>query len=304
MDSATVLTRREGKALLLHGRGGSGPKFSDRIRASHLGDRLGLNPENCVSPSGPMRVEAQGGVHADGFAWWAFPPGVTRSYQADEWLQSDVSMDIAAEAGRDCELCIGFSQGAMLLSVLLAEGRLPNCSVAVIAGAGWPRPYASSLEAYHARGNQPVGGSLKSPSILHVTSPKDLINPIDQVGARGPSQPFPLHSLRPSADTRSFPASIDRLRPFPGAGCAQASRRRRLRARWGPHCAHSGRGGGCGRAVDQPETGGVSRDQIGMNWVPRLSKPLVLYIDSSNSRPRRPVKKASALINRILSHSP
>ena len=49
-----------------------------------------------------------------------------RSYEADEWLRSDEAIEVAAEAGKDCELCLGFSQGAMLLAVLLSEGKLPS----------------------------------------------------------------------------------------------------------------------------------------------------------------------------------
>ena len=173
-----VLVRRNCKALLLHGRGGNGPSFSSRLRQSHLGERIGLREENVVSPSGSVGLSHEG--NAEGRAWWEFPEGATRSYEADEWIRSDEAIEIAATAGADCELCIGFSQGAMLLAVLIAQGRLPRCRVAVIAGAGWPRPFASELEAYKGRGGRPVGGSAVNPSILHVTSAADLINPKSQ----------------------------------------------------------------------------------------------------------------------------
>lgn len=163
-----------GAALLLHGRGGSGAAFGGRVAGSALGERLGLGEGGTRAwraPDGPTSLDD------GGFAWWAFPPGVSRSYEADEWLGSGDALAVAEEAGRGCELCVGFSQGGMLLAVLLASGRLPDCRVAVVAGAGWPRPYAATLRGFRERGRRPVGGSLRTPAILHVTSPADAINP-------------------------------------------------------------------------------------------------------------------------------
>ncbi|QDZ24406.1 FSH1 domain-containing protein [Chloropicon primus] len=178
MTPEPVLVRKGGTGLLLHGRGGNGKRFSERLERSYLGQRIGLREENVVSPSGPVSLDKEG--NEGGRAWWAFPEGVGRSYEADEWIRSDEAIEIASREGRHCELCIGFSQGAMLLAVLLAQGKLPDCRVAVIAGAGWPRPFASSLESFRLRGNRPVGGSVRAPSILHVTSAEDLMNPRDQ----------------------------------------------------------------------------------------------------------------------------
>jgi len=166
---------------LLHGKGGTGRAFRERVAGnkSALGQHLGLSGRRAgwavASPDGPVTLDGGGGC-----AWWAFPPGVTRSYEADEWLGSQLALDLAGEAGRGCQLALGFSQGAMLLAVLLSRGLLPDCRAAVLAGAGWPRPYAQDLEDFKARGRQPRGGSLVQPQILHVTSASDSINPREQ----------------------------------------------------------------------------------------------------------------------------
>ena len=169
--------RGRGAALLLHGRGGSGAVFGGRVAGSALGEAVGLGEGGTRAWRAPDGTAPLGG---GGFAWWAFPPGVSRSYEADEWLGAGAALDAAAEAGHGCEFCLGFSQGAMLLAVLLACGRLPDCRVAVIAGAGWPRPFADDLRSFRDRGGQPVGGSLIKPAVLHVTSEQDLINPREQ----------------------------------------------------------------------------------------------------------------------------
>ncbi len=176
------MSRTEGGVLLLHGKGGSGRSFRERVAGSTstLGKHLWLSGGGrragwtVTSPDGPVALD--GG----GFAWWAFPPGVSRSYEADEWIGSPLALERASEAARGCQLAIGFSQGAMLLAVLLSKGLLPDCRAAVLAGAGWPRPYARDLDDFRARGRQPRGGSLVQPQILHVTSASDRINPKDQ----------------------------------------------------------------------------------------------------------------------------
>ena len=168
------------RALLLHGRGGSGPRFGEALAASPLGRELGLREAGAwVAPSGPVPLGA--GPAGGSFAWWEFPPGVERSFLADEWVRSEEAIEIAAEAGRGCDVAIGFSQGAMLLAVLIALGKLPDLRCAVIAGAGWPRPYAEELEKFAARGRRPIGGGLHDvPKILHVSSETDTMNPLAQ----------------------------------------------------------------------------------------------------------------------------
>ena len=192
------------KVLLLHGRGGKGQAFTNRIRNNTLGTKLGMNesltlPLKSPSPSsintkqgeevegqveGQVEVVAPDGtvpLEEGGYAWWEFPPGVSRSYEASEWIRSEESIERAAEAARECDLCIGFSQGAMLLAVLIAKGKLSSkCKAAVLGGAGWPKPYASDLEDYRRRGGQPVGGAIHIPRLLHVTSENDAINPREQ----------------------------------------------------------------------------------------------------------------------------
>ena len=148
------------KVLLLHGRGGKGQAFTNKIRDNTLGQKLGMNltegqvevEVEVVAPDGTVPLEDGKG----GYAWWEFPPGVSRSYEASEWIRSEESIERAAEAARECDLCIGFSQGAMLLAVLIAKGKLSSkCKAAVLGGAGWPKPYASDLEDYRRRGGQP-----------------------------------------------------------------------------------------------------------------------------------------------------
>ena len=110
VEMSVGVSRTKGGVLLLHGKGGSGRSFRDRVASnkSSLGRQLGLfkGDWDVFSPDGPVEL---GTGH--GFGWWSFPEGVNRSYLADEWIGSQDALDLATLKGQNCQLMLGFSQG-------------------------------------------------------------------------------------------------------------------------------------------------------------------------------------------------
>eukprot|EP00668_Euglena_longa_P045444 GGOE01061106.1.p2 GENE.GGOE01061106.1~~GGOE01061106.1.p2 ORF type:complete len:217 (+),score=51.88 GGOE01061106.1:71-652(+) len=129
-----------------------------------------------VFPTAPHPV----GDVKGGFAWWSLPPGV-RSFQATEFVGFEESAQLVEDVWRrqgPFDAVLGFSQGAMLLSVLLARGLVDQSALkparAILFGAAWPNPYGDTV-----RGLTEMGESLRRSSLrtLHVYSMHDPMNP-------------------------------------------------------------------------------------------------------------------------------
>ena len=163
------------RVVLLHGKGGAGAEF-----AASLAPLCRLLPgARWEAPDAPLRLSPSSEERA-AFAWWAAAGG-GRSYEADAWAGGDAALAAAAAACEGAQLVLGHSQGAMLLGVLLAQRRLGGVECAILSGAAWPRPYASSVEANVVERLHPTRGKLYTgPAILHTLSRRDAVNPYAQ----------------------------------------------------------------------------------------------------------------------------
>mmetsp|Transcript_20753 Transcript_20753/g.40340 ORF Transcript_20753/g.40340 Transcript_20753/m.40340 type:complete len:245 (+) Transcript_20753:118-852(+) len=162
------------KVLVLHGKGDTKENFGAVLEP--------LRTKLRQSPAGrDVQWEFLTAPHeiAPGrFAWWTLPPGV-RSFDASEYIGIDESFKLiedhwTKQGPYDCIL--GHSQGAIILSVILAKASLEGYSVkppfGILCGAAWPKPFESLLERMGAEGT----GKYEFQT-LHSYSPKDSINP-------------------------------------------------------------------------------------------------------------------------------
>jgi len=175
------------RVLALHGSEGDGATISkvlDDWRNNLLVLQSGIDLETTVLDA-PFE---KGG----GYAWWTMPPGV-RSFNAQEYKGFDHSSTLVLDALKDgsnspFDLILGHSQGATLLSALLALNRItahPKLGYA-LNGVAWPNPYASELEALRiVRTDDADAESTESPRVLLIVGERDAINPpegAEQVG--------------------------------------------------------------------------------------------------------------------------
>ena len=177
--AAAATTSKSIRCLGLHGSGGNKDEFFKTVKHA-----LGGTYDNCsiVTIDAPFPKEG-------GFCWWTMPPG-TRSFNADEYIGFEQSANTVLEAlgvpsQQDDEsgtavdgtfdLVFGHSQGAILLSALLATNRIPQHPRLgyILNGVAWPNPYSLELGRLQFIGdtNQDV------PRILFLTGIKDTINP-------------------------------------------------------------------------------------------------------------------------------
>uniref|UniRef100_A0A7S1IPF6 Serine hydrolase domain-containing protein n=1 Tax=Eutreptiella gymnastica TaxID=73025 RepID=A0A7S1IPF6_9EUGL len=163
------------RILVLHGKEGNGDEFKERLAPLQkgLGEDRNLEWVFLTAP------HAVGG----GFAWWTLPPGV-RSFQATEYGGFEESIELIERAWEELgpfDAVMGYSQGAILLSVLLSRGLTGGVtpvrpSRAILFGAAWPNPYSSGLEALK---EPEVQQSLEEGPLrtLHVYGTRDKVNP-------------------------------------------------------------------------------------------------------------------------------
>jgi len=125
--------------LALHGKGGSGVEFQRKLA------RL-IEKTNDIAPSDVNVKWTFLDAPFEGGQWWLLPPN-TRSFEANEYMGFRQSKDIVMDEikDNDVDLVVGHSQGAILISALLAsnsDGTFPRC---VLNGAAWPNPFTSDL---------------------------------------------------------------------------------------------------------------------------------------------------------------
>ena len=189
IPATTTDDSRDFRILCLHGKGGNGEEFLKRL----LPLRTLLN-DSLVGSNVSIRWEAMTAPYQisetdDAYAWWTMSPGV-RSFNADEYIGFDASasnvMDAllpsesstsAAEYSYD--LILGHSQGAILLSALLAtntELQRSNCAY-ILNGAAWPNPYQKALTSLSEKSAQHE--IKKDTKMLFVMGKSDTINPIE-----------------------------------------------------------------------------------------------------------------------------
>lgn len=155
---------RKKRMLCLHGKGGNAASFA-----------RGLAPlVDATSNSWDWHFAdgTQPEPNPGGRGWWTLQPG-QRTYNAASLPGLDISMKRVIEAG-PWDGLFGFSQGAMLAALVIAEdgGKQKQeraiKELAIIVGAAWPTCAAAKLETL-----QP-SDVVRS---LHVVGERDVINP-------------------------------------------------------------------------------------------------------------------------------
>jgi len=191
------------RILCLHGKGGNGQEFLERLLPLRrlLDDRLADEKKRSevISDDVSIKWEALTAPYqisgTDTYAWWTMSPGV-RSFNADEYIGFDESAskvinavfpnhDSSTTASKECsyDLILGHSQGAILLSALLATNidlQRSNCSY-ILNGAAWPNPYDKALTSLSEEQNttQHHEIMIKDTRMLFVMGKSDTINPIE-----------------------------------------------------------------------------------------------------------------------------
>lgn len=166
MISSDGEPKRKKRMLCLHGKGGNAASFA-----------RGLAPlVDATSNSWDWHFAdgTQPEPNPGGRGWWTLQPG-QRTYNAASLPGLDVSMKLVMEDG-PWDGVFGFSQGAMLAALVIAEDGEKQKEeraikeLAIIVGAAWPTCAAAKLE------------TMPSDVVrtLHVVGASDVINPPKQ----------------------------------------------------------------------------------------------------------------------------
>lgn len=159
------------KILALHGKGGSGLEFQCTLSPFLNALQKQYNEVDVDYLTAPF----------DGGQWWTLPPGV-RSFNADKYEGFEISSQLVQEAlaNTKYDFILGHSQGAILLSALIAQskdgsflsnGTGKDAPVDIILnGAAWPNPFTELLESVEVTEEA-------SFRCLFVIGEKDKINP-------------------------------------------------------------------------------------------------------------------------------
>jgi predicted esterase len=186
------------RILCLHGKGGNGEEFLERLLSLRtlLDNRLADEKKRGdVASNVSIKWEALTAPYqisdTDTYAWWTMSPGV-RSFNADEYIGFDESASKVMDAvfpsnassavAEECiyDLILGHSQGAILLSALLATNinlQRSNCGSFILNGAAWPNPYDEALTSLSAQNTQ--HRIMKDTRMLFIMGKSDTINPIE-----------------------------------------------------------------------------------------------------------------------------
>ena len=167
------------RILALHGKGGTGASFERSLEPLVAALNDGLSSHDIIVdwdfPTAPYSL---GTDESAGRAWWELPAG-ERSFTASEYIGYEESASLIEEklcSGDGYDVLIGHSQGAILLSALLATNRmalLPRHPRAYIFnGAAIPNPFKDDLTDV-----QPPPEVTKKSETLFVVGHDDQINP-------------------------------------------------------------------------------------------------------------------------------
>lgn len=159
------------RILALHGSEGTGPDFIERLEPL----RGALNRDNLNVQITALTAPFSKGA---GFAWWTIPPGV-RSFTATEYEGFETSVALTLDTLQQqgpFDLILGHSQGAILLSALLALKRIPSHPKMgyILNGVAVPNPFKSELEQLQIL---PGGENDIVPRVLFIVGENDRINP-------------------------------------------------------------------------------------------------------------------------------
>ncbi len=179
------------RILCLHGKGGNGEEFLERLHPLRrvVDDHLMDNKHSNITIkwdalTAPYQM---GDNDDDAYAWWTMKPG-ERSYNAQEYIGFDESASKVlksvfpnSDQSSCCnyDLILGHSQGAILLSALLATNidlQRSTCSY-VLNGAAYPNPYKNALTSLPQQQSQ--HDNMQDVPMLFVMGRNDNINPIE-----------------------------------------------------------------------------------------------------------------------------
>jgi predicted esterase len=159
------------RLLALHGSEGNAKDFPSRFESlkSTLASTFSVQLE-VTSVQGPF---PKGG----GYAWWTMPPGI-RSFEADEYGGFDVAASRVLEAWSQdppYDLCLGHSQGAIMLASLMVLNKAPYHPRMgyVFNGVAFPNPYRQQMRTMKSI----VSSSSTIPRVLFVMGTHDEVTP-------------------------------------------------------------------------------------------------------------------------------
>ena len=159
------------RVVVIHGKGNSGDSYRQRLQPLITAPQF--QHVEWVFPTAPYRMRDG---HEE-FEWWRLPKG-ERSFTALSYDGAEESIK-QIESMTDVDALIGHSQGAILMSVVLARRALGLSSFqtkhAILSGAAWPKPYEKLMNELSTL---PLC-SVPIPT-LHVLGAADDVNPTEQ----------------------------------------------------------------------------------------------------------------------------
>jgi predicted esterase len=158
------------RVLALHGSEGTAEEFPSRLASLALTLATEHNSEiEITAVEGPF-------PKGEGYSWWTMPPGV-RSFTANEYGGFDTAASKVLEAwnGERFDLCVGHSQGAIMLASLMALNRVPYHPRRgyVFNGVSFPNPFRQEMKNLKAR----LPSSSNVARVLFVIGTNDKVTP-------------------------------------------------------------------------------------------------------------------------------
>lgn len=188
------------QTLALHGSGGRARSFEEGTLwqwRDNLAAAANVEDHDtaCTTALDLEITAVQGHVPKDdGFAWWFLPPGL-RSSTATSYEGFDESCRLVMDAfktkrgvddnTKSFDLIVGHSQGAILLTALLALRKLeerhhPRVGY-ILNGVACPNPYTEQLELLKiVAGSTDAAAAAPAPRVLVIVGEKDAMNPPEQ----------------------------------------------------------------------------------------------------------------------------
>ena len=207
-DDETTAVTTTFRVLALHGSEGTAAEFTlDHWKTSMM---MLLQQEERTIKWQVTSLQAPF-PKGSGYAWWKLAPN-ERSFTADRYEGFETSAKLVQDAmsssssSSSFDVLVGHSQGAILLTALLALGRLDTTATAtdtdtdprpqriILNGVAWPNPFGQQLLQAAASNRSSVSSSSSSSSskappieqqqqkhdILLIIGKKDRINPPEQ----------------------------------------------------------------------------------------------------------------------------
>jgi predicted esterase len=172
--SSSVEDSRVVRVLALHGSEGTAEEFPSRLEAlqSMLASDHNVQLE-ITSVEGPF---PKGG----GYSWWTMKPG-ERSFTAIEYGGFDTAAERVLQAWNTdppYDLCLGHSQGAIMIAALVTLGKVPyHPSLGyVFNGVSFPNPYRKQMEDLKIEESS-SSSSMGAPRVLFIMGTNDKVTP-------------------------------------------------------------------------------------------------------------------------------